>query len=485
MSRRGWVRLRRPALEHKLEHKAGVSPAALKRVEAAGGSSGAAGAAGGSSAAGAAGSSSGSGAGGAAAGSSAAGSAAGAGGSSAAGAAGAAASAGGGGSQAVASHAAGGSSAGGGGGASGSGHGSAGGSAGASKAAGSGSSPNMGGGTSTASSSSGSGAGWPDQTPSSGGAAAASSAPAGTGGAAASTTPAGGGRSRPLPRAGRPRRLPTGGAGASTVPAGAGSGGAVSGAVEGASNAAGGTGVAPAGLAGLLDSPSFTAPPAVRTWLQSGGVDPRVVSMLDSILAHHTIGVSNLEVLSTPVHVQSFDIVSVDGATGRPRQLRRARPRHRDRRHGPQHPPRRNRHPMADPIPRLLHRPQLRQRTALRLRDARHQRHPRPRSRLQRNRHRPTPTPNELRHRRPTHPRRRGVSGRDLPRGDLPGSRPVVGGAAGRATRRFRSGRANQLIGRCRSDEQGAGHGADGGFAARQAVHPRRRPRRLGTELGL
>ncbi len=90
----------------------------------------------------------------------------------------------------------------------------------------------------------------------------------------------------------------------------------MSGAVEGASSAAGGAGgagVAPAGLAGLLDSPGFTAPPAVRTWLESGGVDPRVVSMLDSILAHHTIGVSNLEVLSTPVHVQSFDIVSVDG----------------------------------------------------------------------------------------------------------------------------------------------------------------------------
>ncbi len=90
----------------------------------------------------------------------------------------------------------------------------------------------------------------------------------------------------------------------------------MSGAVEGASSAAGGAGgagVAPAGLAGLLDSPGFSAPPAVRTWLESGGVDPRVVSMLDSILAHHTIGVSNLEVLSTPVHVQSFDIVSVDG----------------------------------------------------------------------------------------------------------------------------------------------------------------------------
>ena len=128
--------------------------------------------------------------------------------------------------------------------------------------------------------------------PGAAGAAAATSDP--TGGAGASTIPAG--------------------AGASTIPAGGGTGGAVSGAVEGASSAAGGTGIAPAGLTGLLDSPGFSAPPAVRTWLQSGGVDPRVVSMLDSILAHHTIGVSNLEVLSTPVHVQSFDIVSVDGA---------------------------------------------------------------------------------------------------------------------------------------------------------------------------
>jgi hypothetical protein len=175
----------------------------------------------------------------------------------------------------------------------------------------------MGGGTpsSSSGSGSGSGSGWPDQTPPSGGAAAASSAPAGTGAAAATSTPIGGG-------AGAAATVPTGGAaastipagaGASTIPAGAGTGGAVSGAVEGASNAAGGGGIAPAGLAGLLDSPGFTAPPTVRTWLESGGVDPRVVSMLDSILAHHSIGVSNLEVLSSPVHVQSFDIVSVDG----------------------------------------------------------------------------------------------------------------------------------------------------------------------------
>ena len=310
-------------LEHKLEHKAGVSPAALKRVEAAGGSSGAAGGAAGSSAAGSSGGAGGSsGAAGGAAGSSAAGSsAAGGAGGSAAGAAGgaggsAAGSAGSAGGSQAASHAAAGSS-GGGGSASGAGHGSAGGSAGASKVAGS---PNMGGGTATASSSSssgsgsgsGSGGGWPDQSSPSGGAAAASSAPAGTGAAAASSTPTGGAAASTVPAGAGVSTVPAG-AGASTVPAGAGSGGAVPGAVEGASNAAGGTGVAPAGLAGLLDSPGFTAPPTVRTWLESGGVDPRVVSMLDSILAHHTIGVSNLEVLSTPVHVQSFDIVSVDG----------------------------------------------------------------------------------------------------------------------------------------------------------------------------
>ena len=308
-------------LEHKLEHKAGVSPAALKRVEGAGGSSGAAGGAAGSSAAGSAGGAGGSsGAAGGAAGSSAAGSsAAGGAGGSAAGAAGgaggsAAGSAGSAGGSQAASHAAAGSS-GGGGSASGAGHGSAGGSAGASKVAGS---PNMGGGTATASSSSssgsgsGSGGGWPDQSSPSGGAAAASSAPAGSGAAAASSTPTGGAAASTVPAGAGVSTVPAG-AGASTVPAGAGSGGAVPGAVEGASNAAGGTGVAPAGLAGLLDSPGFTAPPTVRTWLESGGVDPRVVSMLDSILAHHTIGVSNLEVLSTPVHVQSFDIVSVDG----------------------------------------------------------------------------------------------------------------------------------------------------------------------------
>ena len=39
----------------------------------------------------------------------------------------------------------------------------------------------------------------------------------------------------------------------------------------------------------------------------------RVVSVLDSVLAHHSIGVGSVEALSSPVHVQALEIVSVDG----------------------------------------------------------------------------------------------------------------------------------------------------------------------------
>jgi hypothetical protein len=38
-----------------------------------------------------------------------------------------------------------------------------------------------------------------------------------------------------------------------------------------------------------------------------------VVSVLDSVLAHHTVVLGNVEVLSAPVHVQAVEIVSVDG----------------------------------------------------------------------------------------------------------------------------------------------------------------------------
>jgi cell wall-associated NlpC family hydrolase len=330
------------SLEHKLEHKAGVSPASVKGLEKATGHGAGAAGAGAAGAGAAGGSSSGAtgapgGGGGAGAGASAgSGSGSGAGGAAAAGSGGGGGSAatagsgGGAGGGAAASHAASSGGGGGGGGGSGSGHsGSSGGASASSRSA-----PNMGGGnpatSASASSSSASGAGWPDQTPSA--SSSASTVPAGSGaastvpagGGAASTVPAGSGAASTVPAgSGAASTVPAGGGAASTVPAGgggvgtvassAGTGGTVSGAVEGATNAAGGTGVAPIGVTGLLDSPNFTAPPAVRTWLESGGVDPRVVSMLDSVLAHHTIGVSNLEVLSSPVHVQSFDIVSVDG----------------------------------------------------------------------------------------------------------------------------------------------------------------------------
>ncbi|MGN6869052.1 MAG: hypothetical protein ACTHMY_11695 [Solirubrobacteraceae bacterium] len=90
-----------------------------------------------------------------------------------------------------------------------------------------------------------------------------------------------------------------------------GGGAAVGGAADGA-GAIGAVG-APGELAALLDSPQLSATPAVRTFLASGGADPRMVSVLDSALANHTIGLGQVEAVSDPVHVQAVDIVSVDG----------------------------------------------------------------------------------------------------------------------------------------------------------------------------
>ena len=69
----------------------------------------------------------------------------------------------------------------------------------------------------------------------------------------------------------------------------------------------------PAGVAGMLDSPRLSAAADVRAWLAGGGLDPRVASVLDSVLAHHSVGIANAASFSAPVHVQSLDIVSVDG----------------------------------------------------------------------------------------------------------------------------------------------------------------------------
>jgi hypothetical protein len=90
-----------------------------------------------------------------------------------------------------------------------------------------------------------------------------------------------------------------------------GGGAAVGGAAEG--GGAIGAGGAPGDLAALLDSPRLAAAPTVRTFLTSGGADPRMVSVLDSALANHTIGLGQVEAVSDPVHAQAVDIVSVDG----------------------------------------------------------------------------------------------------------------------------------------------------------------------------
>ena len=74
-----------------------------------------------------------------------------------------------------------------------------------------------------------------------------------------------------------------------------------------------GGGAGPQGLSGLLEAPGLQASPQVRAFLASGGVDPRVVSVLDTVLAHHSVGVADVVSTSSPVHVQAIDIVSVDG----------------------------------------------------------------------------------------------------------------------------------------------------------------------------
>ena len=76
---------------------------------------------------------------------------------------------------------------------------------------------------------------------------------------------------------------------------------------------AGGTGADANALVGLLQSPRLSAPANVRAFLTAGGADPRMVSVLSSALANHTIGLGQVEAVSDPAHVQAVDIVSVDG----------------------------------------------------------------------------------------------------------------------------------------------------------------------------
>ena len=102
---------------------------------------------------------------------------------------------------------------------------------------------------------------------------------------------------------------------------GAGSGGAGGAGSGGASSAVGGGGgvVDAEGMGGsgaftaLLDSPRLSAPANVRAFLTGGGADPRLVSVVNSALANHSIGLGQITSLTDPVHVQAVSIVSVDG----------------------------------------------------------------------------------------------------------------------------------------------------------------------------
>jgi hypothetical protein len=67
------------------------------------------------------------------------------------------------------------------------------------------------------------------------------------------------------------------------------------------------------GVSGLLESPGLQASAQARAFLASGAADPRVVSVLGSVLSHHQVGVASVVSASSPVHVQALDIVSVDG----------------------------------------------------------------------------------------------------------------------------------------------------------------------------
>jgi hypothetical protein len=144
----------------------------------------------------------------------------------------------------------------------------------------------------------------------------APSQPVGGGGA-----PAGGGAGTPVP----PPTPPAPGAqpaagGAVPVwpepaqtPAGGGAAAAQVADLAGQAPALPTTGTGSPGLAELLNSPHLALPPDVRTIFAQGNVDPRIVSVLDSAVAHHNIVIGDIETTTEPVHAQAIDIVSVDG----------------------------------------------------------------------------------------------------------------------------------------------------------------------------
>ena len=172
--------------------------------------------------------------------------------------------------------------------------------------------PGGGGGGAAASTAAGGGGGG-------GGAGApySATAPAGSGGAAAAATatPAGGGAGAAAGSAAPAGSAGTAGgvveaAGSSAPGAGAGAGGVVT---AGAGAAAPGGGASTAAIAQLLSSPRLAMPAAAKTLFASGTVDPRLVSVLENAVGHHTIVLGDMESVVDPVHAQAIDIVSVDG----------------------------------------------------------------------------------------------------------------------------------------------------------------------------
>lgn len=63
----------------------------------------------------------------------------------------------------------------------------------------------------------------------------------------------------------------------------------------------------------LLANRRLSMSAQVRTEFMQGGIDPRVVAVLQDAVAHHTIVLGDLESVTDPLHAQSVSIVSVDG----------------------------------------------------------------------------------------------------------------------------------------------------------------------------
>jgi hypothetical protein len=71
----------------------------------------------------------------------------------------------------------------------------------------------------------------------------------------------------------------------------------------------------------LLANPHLELSAAARSALQQTNLDPRIIEVLDSVADNHTIGLSDVRIVTDPVHAQAIDIVSVDGEPVGPRNI--------------------------------------------------------------------------------------------------------------------------------------------------------------------